>query len=306
MRLCRRILPVALLGWMAWIGPVPPGIRAQVVQEFPGLGRVNWTAQVLQTTGVGQAPATLAPGARHSGAIESAKKDASQKLLLMLFQLPYSAELNVQQAVTGKKATLMRLRNVLRHLQVDSLRNLSTGEVEADVHVSLAGPLLDALLPVSVKAGKLMVTKQPLCPLCGQPWPKGKPVPEGVKLIQPPGGGAEGAVYSGLVVDARNLGAQPAFLPRIVDEKGNVVYSLQFARRNYAVELGLVKYDSDFSRAIADERVADHPLVVKAVGVQGTHSADIVLSHSDALMIHAAAANQNFLQRCRVIVLVGE
>ena len=45
-------------------------------------------------------------------------------------------------------------------------------------------------------------------------------------------------------------------------------------------------------------------MIVKAVKVSGPNKADVVVSNADAANIKAAAANQNFLDKCKVLFIV--
>jgi len=66
----------------------------------------------------------------------------------------------------------------------------------------------------------------------------------------------------------------------------------------------MVGYDKDLNRARNNDRVTANPLVINAVKVSGPNKADVVISSADAATIQAAAANQNFLDKCRVMFIV--
>ncbi|NIR48717.1 hypothetical protein GWO43_09795, partial [candidate division KSB1 bacterium] len=68
---------------------------------------------------------------------------------------------------------------------------------------------------------------------------------------------------------------------------------------------GVVAYNTDLNRAIRDERVAPAPLVIPAWQVSGKNKANVIVSNSDALLIHAAAKIQNFLRDCKVIIVTN-
>lgn len=154
-----------------------------------------------------------------------------------------------------------------------------------------------------------MTGGQLLCPTCGQPWPKGKPVPPGVTLIRAGAGtGNAGttssAVYTGLIIDARGLSVRPAMAPKVLDDRGDEVYGSKYVTREYAVDIGMVGYEKDINRARLNERVADNPLIVKAIEASGPNKTDVVINSADALKIHNAAANMNFLQHCKVMFIL--
>jgi hypothetical protein len=111
-------------------------------------------------------------------------------------------------------------------------------------------------------------------------------------------------VYTGLIIDATGLGIRPAMAPKIVDERGEEIYGSRFVSREYAVDIGMVGYDKNLNNARYNERVAGTPLEIKAIKAQGPNKTDVVISNADAMKIHNAAANMNFLQQCKVMFVL--
>ena len=67
----------------------------------------------------------------------------------------------------------------------------------------------------------------------------------------------------------------------------------------------MVGYDKDVNRARQNDRVTNNPLVVKGIRASGQNKTDVVISAADAALIHQAAANQNFLDKCKVMFIVN-
>ena len=276
------------------------------VQQVGSNGSVNWTQQVIRCTGIG-APNPDAPmAAQRSGALRAAKLDALRNLLETVKGITLSSETVVDGAMLTSDVIRTRVEGALRGFRVVDTRYMSSQDVEVDVEVPLAGIVLDALLPHNFGGGALMTGGQLLCPTCGQAWPAGKSVPTGVTLIQVGEGGmtASSSVSTGLIVDATGLGARPAMAPVILDENGEEVYGSKYVSREYATDIGMVGYEKDINRARYNERVADNPMVVKGIKVSGTNKTDIIISLADATKIHNAASNMNFLQNCKVMVIL--
>jgi hypothetical protein len=200
-----------------------------------------------------------------------------------------------------------KIQGIIRGFTIVDTRYMSDQSVEVEIEVPLNGLLADALLPQNFGGGRL-ISAQPLCPMCGQPWPQGKPVPPGVQLVTPGSGsqpgGTTGGAFTGLVIDAKGLGLMPAMAPKVVDENGNEVYGSRYVSRQYAVQQGMVGYDKDVNAARNNQRVTNNPLVVKAVRATGNNKADLVVANADAQRIHGAAQSQNFLDKCRVMFIV--
>ena len=126
------------------------------------------------------------------------------------------------------------------------------------------------------------------------------PLPPEEKTIPP---NAEN-IYTGLVIDARGLGVKPAMSPKVLDETGKEVYGSAYVSREFAIQQGMVGYARDLTLAQQNPRVADNPLTVKAIKASGQAKTDIVLSTPDANLIKNAAKNLNFLEKCKVMVVL--
>lgn len=300
-----RYLAFLLLGsFLLLIGS--PGAQ-NFVQDVGTTGSIDWTKQVIRATGIGAPNPDVPLAAQRAGAIEAAKRIAARNLLEIIQGMNITSETTVRNAMMEDDVIRTRVEGVLRGLRVvGEPRYMSDGTVEVDVEVPITGALADILLPKGFGGGELRLLTRPLCPICGQPWPEGKPVPPGVKLITPgaPATAPTGGVYTGLIVDARGLGVRPAMAPRILDENGNEVYGSRYVSREYAVEIGMVGYSKDINQARDDERVKDNPLIIRGLRASGPNKTDVVISNTDAALIHTAAATMNFMDHCRVMFVV--
>jgi len=287
------ILPVTLLG-------------QGYVQQMGTTGNVNWTQQVIRCTGIGGPNPNLPMTAQRAGALRAAKVDALRNLLETIKGVTLNSETMVENSILVSDVIRTRVEGALRGFRVVDTRYMSTGDVEVDVEIPLTGVVLDALLPQNFGGGVLMTGGQLLCPTCGQPWPAGHGVPKGVVLMQegPVGGTGTGGVHTGLVVDARGLGIRPAMAPKVMDDRGNEIYGSRYVSREYAVDIGMVGYEKDLNRARMNERVAANPLVVRGVQASGPNKTNVVIGSADAMKIHNAAANMNFLQHCKVMIIL--
>jgi hypothetical protein len=63
-------------------------------------------------------------------------------------------------------------------------------------------------------------------------------------------------------------------------------------------------YAKDITAAQTNDRVTNNPLTVKGVRTADTGDSDIIISNSDAARIKGAAENLEFLQKCRVMVVL--
>jgi hypothetical protein len=106
----------------------------------------------------------------------------------------------------------------------------------------------------------------------------------------------EDTIYTGLIIDAIGMGANPAMLPKIMAENGRVIFGTGKIDRNYVIKYGLMGYQRDLTNAKRLDRVGGNPLVVSPVSISGKNRADFVVSQADADRILAASSRAGFSQ----------
>ena len=109
--------------------------------------------------------------------------------------------------------------------------------------------------------------------------------------------------YTGLIIDARKLGLRPALVPKILNEKGELVYSTQSVTQQEIIRMGLVGYAKDVNAASKNQRVTADPVVVSGLGATGEKKTDVIISNRDAQMILTTAPYTGYLQNGRVMVV---
>jgi hypothetical protein len=107
-----------------------------------------------------------------------------------------------------------------------------------------------------------------------------------------------------MVVDARGLKAIPVFAPRILDENLDEVFGPTYASREFAVQKGVARYATNIRQAEFDPRVADNPIVVKALKTIWPRRCDFIISNSDADKLRSASEHLLFLRECKVIIVL--
>jgi len=277
-------------------------MNAQVVQQIAG-GNVDWNTQVIRATGIGAPNPNLPLTAQRAGALRAAKINAARNLLEIVKGINLTSETTVENAMLVNDVIVTRVEGVVRNFNiVGEPRYMSTGDVEITVEMPLTGDLLNTVLPEQFGGAAPTAATPAVCPVCGRPWPAGMPYPSGGTMQT---GAASGAgVFTGLIVDAKGLGLRPAMAPKILDENGNEIYGSRYVSREWAVKIGMVGYEKDVNRARTNDRVTNNPLIVRATKVDGPNQADLVVSAMDASRIQAAAANMNFLDKCKVMFIV--
>ena len=258
-------------------------LSAQVYQQVPDAGTVNWQNQIIRATGIGAPNPKMPQAAQRAGALEAAKLAALRNLLQTVKGVSINSETTVQNAMVENDVINAKVQGIVRNFKIVDTRYMSTGDVEVDVEVPLSGVLTDVLLPA---------------------WGTPMPVGQGYPVDQSSYSLPQNTVFTGLVVDARGIGLRPAMAPKILDEQGNEVYGTGFVSREYAVQIGVVGYEKELNRAKTNERVADNPIVVKGIKASGTNKADVVINNNDAQNIIGAAKNMNFMENCKVMIIL--
>jgi hypothetical protein len=158
-----------------------------------------------------------------------------------------------------------RVEGVVKGIKVVNKRYYSDSGVEVDVEVPLSA-LTSALLPSPETA--ITVNEQ------------------GAKK------------YTGLVVDARGLGAKPALAPRLLDGAGKPVYGAAALSTDARKDMSVAAYFKSLEEARKSTRVGEKPLVVKASQLQGS---DLVLA--EEALKQLTEANTAFLAEGRVAIV---
>ncbi len=253
------------------------GTVKDVIDPVGSTGKVDWTTGVITAVGIGAPPAQPANAAQARAMAErAAQVVALRNLLEAIKGVRVDSTTLVENFMVTSDVIRTEVSGFVQGATVMDKKYMSDGSVEVTVGMKLTGALADALLP-----------KGPLTQ------------PTGIAGTATPG-----QAYTGLIVDARGLGVRPAMVPKILNEDGKEVYGSAWVNRDYAVREGMVGYLKDPVAAQSNPRVTDKPLMVKALKVSGDARVDLVVTNADAAMLHGAAQNLSFLEKCRVIVLV--
>jgi len=270
-------------------------------------GEIDWEAGVIRVKGTGAVNPDDPPSAQRAGAIRAAKMDAWRNFLEIVQGVRIDAQTTVRNYMLEDDRIRTSIQGIITSFrQLGEPHYLSDGSIEVEYEMPIYGNLADLFLPKEMGRGKLLSGEIYVCPLCGREWPKGKPVPPGIKLkaISSFKKNPTGRPYTGLIVDARGFTVYPAMAPKILNKDGEEVYGTGFVSRDYALKVGIVGYARDLEKAMKNPRVADNPLVIKAIGSSGKAKTDVIISNKDAINLHALSENLNFLDKCRVIFLV--
>ena len=283
----------------------PGDALGQLAQEVAEAGVIDWGTWTIKATGTGTPPPPSVPEAeRQDAALKSARGDALERLFETIKALNISSETTVGKCLMERAELAVEVKRVLKGFrEIGEPRHLSDLSVEIDVEAPIAGELCDLLLPDTGEERAVPAEPGYVCPLCGQPWPADKPRPPGADEAAERSAPQVATVHTGLIVDARGLGVQPALAPRVLNEDGEPVYGVGFVDREYALCQGVLRYGTDMGEAKSDKRVGSSPLIVTGIRACGKRRADLVISNGDASLIHGMPGSLGLLRKCSVLVV---
>jgi len=245
--------------------------------EFSKWGRIDWGNGVVEADGVGSPPPhpenkAQARAMARARAVERARNN----LLLTVRGIRISGKTTVGDILEkANKPEKVNIHTYVRTAEVVDILFRPDGHVEATVAMWLSPEFLDAVLPMEIK-----VIRQ-----VRQPTHNHKTLQDG---------------FSGIVVDCKGIRVLPCLIPRIVDEKGSVVYGPAYISREHAIKRRVAAYVKGTKAALDLDRIGGNPLVLKAIRTKDHDPTVVVISNSDARKILDNPLNLKLLHNCRV------
>ncbi|MFP4417558.1 MAG: hypothetical protein ACOC4C_04400 [Fibrobacterota bacterium] len=253
-----------------------------VIAGNEGEGAVDWGQRVIVATGIGAPNPNLPESAQRPAALRAAQQIALRNALETMKGIYLNSTTTIENFMTKSDVVSSRISGFLQDFQQKGRpRYMSDGTVEITMEIPLDG---------TNGFGQELYTGQ---------------VGESPSMTSFQGNAAKSStVFSGLIVDCKDLGIKPAMSPRILDNDGREVYGSAYVSKSWAVKHGIVGYSKSVSDAAKLDRVGDTPGRIKAVKAAGQNSTDVVISQRDAADIRSASENLSFLSQCRVVFII--
>ena len=242
-------------------------------------GSINWSRGVVRAKGIGIPQTKMSENSNaRTVALTDAKLNAFRIILEIIRELRINGTIIVGDYAIQDPAIMSKIENMVKNAKVVKKEYLTDGTVKIEMEVNLRGGFSQLVLPKDIK------------PL------------DSITLVTM--NKASAPVFTGLVVDAKGLGVRPVMVPRILDENNQEVYGSAFVSREYAVQQGMSGYARNLKEILDNQRVADHPLVVKGLKTSGPGCSEIVISNADASKLRSTSKSLYFMKKCRVIIVV--
>ena len=264
----------------AWLNGSETGDLIETYEE----GWINWTTGVIVAQGIG-APSEKKTETSQLRAteLEAAQQIGFQKILTTAKRVRITSTFTVADLAARDDEIGTKLEDMAQDSETTKQEYLSDGTVAVTLHLNMHGGFAQMVLPLDIEQI------------------------ETIKAVTAPNSQAHGQkpdVYTGLVVDTRGLGAQPALAPVIVDENDQEVFGPGIVSREFAVQQGVSGYTRDIASALTMKRVRGNPLTVKALRTKTNERSNIVISNSDAAKLRSSFEHLKFLKQCRVVIVV--
>ena len=310
-----------------------------VVDELPK-GSINWSKGTVTAKGSGVAPSgAVNPSQARLLAERAAISDARRNLLETVGEVRVDASSTVSSMMTKNDVITSRISGIVKGSSVTGKRFLDDGSIEVTVEMPITGAFLDVMLtevkaapsitmtiplPKSVKKDVPRVeVKIPVTPAENKktaPEPQKAAVRPAPTMPATPSTPAEPAKevksspeperidlskvnYSGLIIDAREVEVKPALMPKVLNEKGEVIYSSANMQKEEAVKTGVVGYAKEVDAAKKHPRVTETPVVVAALKGSGEKRSDVIISDGNARTITTTEPALGYLKKGRVMIV---
>lgn len=283
-----------ILGLVFGLLLISPFLAAQGIDEGciqnGNSACIDWNQGIVIAEGIG-APSKNATNAalRNASAQRAARLDAARNILEMIKGINLSSETTMQDAMVSNDTIRTRIRGHLHGLQpVGQPRYFSDGTIKIRMEARILRTIPDELI------FRQSANVAPPTEVFIRPTANNTASPK-VNTNQ---------VYTGMIIDARDLDLQPAMSPKIFDEEGSEVYGSAYVDRDFVVKHGMAGYAKDMDKAQANDRIKGSPLIIKALGSTGKNRTNVVIKNSDAQALRQIASTQAFLREARVVFLL--
>ena len=263
--------------------------------EYHGEGHINWTSGILSAKGFGAAPPTAPPASAQTMATRAALAVARRNLLELVEGVRIDSETLVENFMVKSDIIQSHVQGLVKNAFITKKNILADGNVEIVMSMNMWGN--DSLISNLIA--------------------------ETAKFSNTWEGASHTETYTGLIIDARELGVQPATFPTVTDEKGQILYGKKTAPRDLIKKMGMVEYfvpviqssatsPKHFLYPVADqkphpaaeERVGPRPLHIKGIQKSGSWGTDIMVSAADAEKIRQDSTLMNLLHNANVIIVI--
>lgn len=284
--------------------------HAGSLEREVGSARLDWGKGTLTVTGSGAVSGAAGQniGQKRLMAQRAAISDAYRQLAESVNGVQVFSESVVKDYVTESDVIRLQVKAVIRGAkQVGQPRYLSDGTVEVDLNIPIFG---HGSLAEGLEFGQALQNQleQPFSSLEQYLAFRGQQL-SGLSARSAADSGqlAQANRYTGLIIDAGGLAAEPAMGPFVVAGSKRLHVSQEIGvDPDRVVKEGPLHYVESLSEAKQDlERVGNNPLIIRAKAADGSPArSNILLDQGTAQKILEANKGANFLENLKVTLVI--
>lgn len=255
-------------------------MTSERVMENIGTAAIDWSEGIVRVTGSGAPPDRGSLAQKRLMAERSATAEAYRQLAEAIYGIRVNSETIVRDFTVESDVIKTYVKALIKGAQKMDLRYMDDGTVEVDMIVKLYSS--------SGLSGALQPQKHVV-----------PPPPVSLEANPEPGD------YTGIIIDCRGLGVEPAMSPAIVSKDGGEVYLGHLPiSPDFVINHGIVGYARTLSQARQNSRVGDKPLVIKALSASGNFKTDALIDEHDTQLLMGLEAKSKVLREAHVIFVL--
>lgn len=310
------------------------GQQAESIQtNADGRAKVNWTRGLITVTGWGPRQEKLPKPLQVAAQRRVAVADAYRLLLETVHGVHVTSETTIERFELVSDTVKAKVEGLIQGFKIvsegwqDDTKDIYMVTVglaltpQPGYDTSLAEVLIPAIPLLEQRA--IEVTRNPPAP--GAPLPPPQPEPDlatklalitrSVDVPAPaptpltPLPERKPGPYTGLVIDATGFELVRCMCPKIYRKDGTEVWGTVKAATAEVQKNGIAGFLPNLALALSPEaasRVGANPLVVRAIGRQGTTFCNAVVSDEEAALILAENGKSKFADQFKVIFVIGK
>ena len=254
-------------------------MKVQRVTEIYGNVTIDWSEGVVRVIGVGTPPDRGTLSQKQLMAERSAASDAYRQLTDVLSNIRVNSETIVRDYTRESDTLKSYLQALIKGASKLDQRYLDDGTIEVEMAVKLYATkgLSGILQPQKHIKPPIPVTEEP---------------------DRNPGD------YSGVIIDCRGLGLEPAMSPAVMSQTGGEVYlGTVKVEPDFVITQGIVGYAYSLAQARQNVRVGAKPLIIKGLSATGSFRTDVIISKEDVRRLLGLDASNGVLRQARVILV---
>ncbi len=280
----------------------------QSITRITPNGNYNWSTDTATATGLGVPPRNVSSAAQAREMTRAAAWNvALANLLEVVNGIRVDAQTTVQNYVTTNAEVQTHVEGMVKQATVIEETELPTGEFRTTVQMHVARDLIN-----QVASPGPMPAPHPPTPSEGTT--KGTTKTTNVSAKGSPPSSPQkpsSSSYTGLVIDARNIGAQQAMAPRILAQD-DVIYGPTVVDKNFITGPSVPKEDQnriawyfiDEAKARLHKKVAPKPLIIKAVRAIGATKTDLMIEETKAQQIQSLPEYLQLFKQAKVVIVI--